>query len=124
MRNRLASQNDSAAAALAAALLLAIAPGAAPAQDLHTVTVTIRQGRLHPETLEVPALTRFKIVIRNEGPGPAEFESRALRLEKVLASGATSFVVVAPQKPGVYDMFNEFQPGAGGGRIVVKQANP
>lgn len=105
---------------LAALLIAGASPGVAPAQDLHTVTVTIRQGRLDPETLEVPALTRFKIVIRNEGPGPAEFESRALRQEKVLAPGATSFVVVAPQKPGVYDMFDEFHPDTGRGRIVVR----
>jgi hypothetical protein len=105
---------------VAALLIVGALPGVAPAQELHTVTVTIRQGRLDPETLEVPASTRFKIVIRNAGPGPAEFESRALRVEKVLAPGATSFVVVAPQKPGVYDMFDEFHPDAGKGRIVVK----
>lgn len=101
-------------------ILLAAAPAGAPAEELHTVTVTMREGRLHPDTLEVPALRRFKIVVRNEGPGPAEFESRALRAEKVLAPGATSFVVVAPQKAGVYDMFDEFHPATGTGRIVVK----
>jgi len=105
---------------LAALLLAGAAAGSASAQDLHTVTVTMRDGRLHPDTLEVPALTRIKIVVRNEGPGPAEFESRALRVEKVLAPGATSFVVIAPQKPGVYDMFDEFHAQTGKGRIVVK----
>jgi len=103
-----------------ALLLSAVAAGASTAQELHTVSVTIRQGRLHPETLEVPALIRFKIVVHNAGPGPAEFESRALRLEKVLAPGATSFVVVAPQTPGSYDMFDEFHPDIGKGRILVK----
>lgn len=90
------------------------------AQELPTVTVTMRDGRLIPPTLEVPANVRFKIVIRNEGPGPAEFESRALRKEKVLAPGATSFVVVAPLKPGVYDMFDEFHPETSTGQIVAR----
>jgi hypothetical protein len=107
------------AATLAAILGLAL-PLAARAEGLHTVTVVIKNGRLQPETLEVPAHTRFKIVIRNEGPGPAEFESLALRREKVLTAGSTSFVVIGPQKPGVYDMFDEFHPETGRGRIVVK----
>jgi len=106
-------------AALVAACVAA-APGATAGGGLHTVELTMRGGRLVPETLEIPARTRVKIVIRNEGPGPAEFESHALGLEKVLAAGAKSFVVVAPQKPGEYDMFDEFHPATGRGRIVVK----
>lgn len=99
---------------------LALAATAATAQELHTVTVTLRDGQLLPPTLEVPANTRFKIVIRNEGRGPAEFESRSLRKEKVLAPGATSFVVVAPLRPGVYDMFDEFHEKTATGTIVAK----
>lgn len=93
---------------------------AVQAQELHTVTVTLRDGKLIPPMLEVPANTRFKIVIRNEGRGPAEFESRSLRKEKVLAPGATSFVVVAPLKPGTYDMFDEFHEKTATGTIVAK----
>jgi len=99
---------------------VAAAPSATAGGSLRTVELTMRAGRLVPETLEIPAGMRVKIVIRNEGPGPAEFESHALGLEKVLAAGAKSFVVVAPQKPGEYDMFDEFHPATGRGRIVVK----
>ncbi len=77
---------------------------------------------MHPDTLIVPAYTRFKIVIRNDGPGPAEFESRSLRREKVLVPGATSFIVVAPQQPGEHDMIDEFHEDTAKGRIVVKAA--
>jgi len=119
MKRAITTLGRAAAAALVAACLAA-APGAQAAGGLHTVELTMRGGRLLPETLEIPAATRVKIVIRNEGPGPAEFESRALGLEKVLAAGAKSFVVVAPQKPGEYDMFDEFHPATGRGRIVVK----
>jgi len=107
------------AATLATAALVA-APTLTYAAEMPTFTVVLKEGRLHPATLEVPANTRFKIVIRNDGPGPAELESRSLRKEKVLAPGATSFVVVAPQKPGEHDMFDEFHPDTGQGRIVVK----
>jgi hypothetical protein len=63
---------------------------------------------------------RFKIVIRNEGREPIEFESLQLRKEKVLAPGALSFVVIAPLKPGEYDYFDEFHPDTSKGRIVAQ----
>jgi hypothetical protein len=107
-------------AASLAAIIFAALPFAAHGEDILTVTVVIKDGRLNPQIIEVPANTRFKIVIRNEGPGPAEFESRDLRREKVLNAGSTSFVVIGPQKPGVYDMFDDFHPRTGRGRIIVK----
>ena len=107
------------AVALAMAAIIA-APTGAQGAELPTFTIVLKDGKLHPATLEVPAHTRFKIVLRNEGSSPAEFESRALGREKVLAPGASSFVVVAPQKPGEYDMFDEYHPDTSRGRIVVK----
>lgn len=87
--------------------------------DLPTYTVVAKDGRLAPATLSVPAGVRFKIVIKNEGREPIEFESLQLRKEKVLAPGARSFVVIAPLKPGEYDFFDEFHPDTSKGRIVA-----
>ena len=102
-------------------LLLAAAlyAGAAHA-DLPTYTLVAKDGQLQPSTLAVPAGVRFKIVIRNEGSEPIEFESLQLRKEKVLAPGARSFVVIAPLKPGEYDFFDEFHPDTSKGRIVAQ----
>lgn len=60
---------------IATALWLAAGTGLASAEQLLTLKLTARDGRFYPETIEVPAGTRFKIVITNEGPGPEEFES-------------------------------------------------
>lgn len=106
-------------AAFAAALFLSSPAQAGPA-ELPVYTVVAKDGRLTPTTLNVPAGTRFKIVVRNEGSGPIEFESLHLRKEKVLAPGAESFVVIAPLKPGQYDFFDDFHPATGRGRIIVK----
>lgn len=106
-------------------LLLAAALYAGAAQaDLSTYTMVAKDGRLTPATLAVPAGVRFKIVIRNEGREPVEFESLQLRKEKVLAPGARSFVVIAPLKPGEYDFFDEFHPDTSKGRIVAKLKCP
>lgn len=88
--------------------------------DLPTYTVVAKDGRLKPATLAVPAGVRFRIVIKNEGREPIEFESLQLRKEKVLAPGARSFMVIAPLRPGEYDFFDEFHPNTSKGRIVAK----
>lgn len=105
-------------------LLLAVigtwAGGACWAEDPAVYALNIKDGRFDPETIEVPAQRRFKIVITNHGPGPEEFESKELRKESVLAEGVTRSVVFAPLKPGVYSFFGEFHPDTANGRIVVK----
>lgn len=105
---------------IATTLWLAAGSGHAVAEELLTLKLTARNGRFYPETIEAPAGARFKIVITNEGPGPEEFESENPRREKVLAAGATSFLVFPALKPGVYPFFGEFHPETAKGRIVVK----
>lgn len=100
-------------------LAVALVPPAL-ADELPTFNLVIRNARFIPETVEVPANTRFKLVIRNEGPGPEEFESDFPRKEKVLAEGATSFLVYQPLKPGRYSFFGEFHPNTAQGSIVAK----
>ncbi len=93
---------------------------AAIADDLPTYKLLMKDGRILPETLEVPANTRFRLEVRNEGPGAAEFESLELKKELVLAPGVTRSTVFAPMKAGTYKFFDEFHPETGQGRIVVK----
>ncbi|MDR3323695.1 MAG: cupredoxin domain-containing protein, partial [Zoogloeaceae bacterium] len=89
---------------LAACLMLVC--GVAQAADLPTFKLLIKDGRLFPETLEVPANTRFRLEITNAGPGAAEFESLELRKESVLAPGVTRTLVFHPLKPGRYPFFD------------------
>jgi hypothetical protein len=102
------------------AAMLTAAPLSSAAEELYQVQLTAKDGRFYPEVLEVPANRRFKIVIKNEGPGPEEFEIENPRREKVLAVGATSFLVFPALKPGVYPFFGEFHSETAKGRIVVK----
>lgn len=83
------------------------------ADELPSFTVTARDGRLSPEQLVVPAGRRLKLNLRNEGRLPVEFENLDLRVEKVLAPGAASFVVVPSLKPGSYLFVDEFHPDTG-----------
>ncbi|WP_153076569.1 cupredoxin domain-containing protein [Paraburkholderia bonniea] len=93
--------------------------GIAHAADLPTFQLEMKDGKLNPARIEVPAGQRIKIEVRNTGKGAAEFESLQLRKEKVLAPGADSFVVIAPLSPGEYKFFDDFHQQAQG-VIVAK----
>ncbi|WP_206951756.1 cupredoxin domain-containing protein [Trinickia acidisoli] len=101
------------------ACLLAVAGMAAHADDAVTVKLDMADGKLTPARIEVPAGKRIRIEVSNTGKGAAEFESVELRKEKVLAPGAQSVVVIAPQTPGEYKFFDDFHQSARG-VIVVK----
>lgn len=92
----------------------------AMADDMPTIKLLMKEGRLYPETLEVPAMTRFRLEVKNEGPGAAEFESLELKKELVLAPGVTRSLVFFPMKPGTYKFFDDFHPETGHGQIVAK----
>jgi hypothetical protein len=103
----------------ALAVLVSIAALPALAADLPTFQLELKDGILSPTRIEVPAGQRIKIEVHNTGKGAAEFESVQLRKEKVLAPGASSFVVIAPLSPGEYKFFDDFHHSAQG-VIVAK----
>jgi len=90
------------------------------ADELPAFAVAARDGRLVPERLEVPAGRRLKLTLRNEGRLPVEFENLDLRVEKVLAPGAASFVVVPSLKPGSYLFVDEFHPDTARLQLIAK----
>jgi len=90
------------------------------AQELPTFEVIAREGKLFPVRLEVPTGTRVKLIVKNEGKRPIEFENLAMRVEKVLAPGATSFVVLPKLKPGEYEFIDEFHMDTGKMWVVAK----
>ncbi|MDY7565184.1 cupredoxin domain-containing protein [Pseudomonas sp. RTC3] len=88
--------------------------------ELPSYELSLNDGHFIPALLEVPAGQRFKIVLKNIGNGPAEFESTPLRVEKVLSPGVTTFVVIHPLRPGHYPFFDEFNPQLPEGGILAK----
>lgn len=99
------------------ALMLALP---AAADGLPAFEVVAKNGRLSPERIEVPSGKRIKLVIRNEGPGPIEFENLDLRVEKVLAPGGTSFVVIPPLRPGAHTFIDEFHQDTGSMQLIAR----
>ena len=107
--------------AFALAALLAIAlPVAARAADVPVYQLVIKDHKFQPETIEVPANTRFVIEVHNQDDTPEEFDSNALHREKIVRGGGTGKVNIAPLKPGTYPFVGEFHEGTAKGRVVAK----
>ncbi|MFL6714619.1 MAG: cupredoxin domain-containing protein, partial [Sulfurifustis sp.] len=104
-----------------AAVVLALSlSGFVAAADVPTFQLTAKDGRFAPDTLEVPAGKKFKLIVNNEGPGPEEFESHELNREKVIPAGQKAEIFLGPLKAGTYGFFGEFHPQTAKGQIVAK----
>ncbi len=90
------------------------------AEELPILRLSMKDGRFQPELLKAPANIKFKLILKNEGATPEEFESEDLHKEKVLAPGAESFLIFQPLKPGSYKFFGEFHPQTAQGRLLVE----
>lgn len=104
--------------ALSAAALLATA--AMPALAAESFTITIKDHKFSPETLEVPAGTKIKLLVVNEDPTPEEFESNDLMREKIINGNSKAVVFIGPLEPGEYGYFGEFNMDTAKGTIVAK----
>ena len=97
-------------AQLVAAALLAGWPAHAQ-EEMPLFRIEMKDGAIIPDRLEVPANTRFKILIANIGTTPVEFESLELKREKAVAPGDEVPLVFRRLDPGTYDFFDDFHPG-------------
>ncbi len=102
-------------------LLFACLASPVVAEDEDPVfAVHFSNGVISPSILEAPADRRFKIELYNDGSTPIEFESIPLRKEKVLAPGASSFLVFRSLEAGEYAFFDDFHLDMPPARLIVK----
>jgi hypothetical protein len=93
---------------------------ASPASAAEAHVLTLKDHRFTPSELEVPANEKVTLIIRNEDATPAEFESHALKREKIIRGNSEASITVGPLKAGSYPFFDEFNEATAQGRITVK----
>jgi plastocyanin len=98
-------------------LLLGVA--GASAADLE-IPVVIEKNRFKPDEIKVKANTPFVLVVTNNDATPEEFESKELRIEKVIPGGKTLKIRVRALKPGTYPFIGEYHEATAKGRIVAE----
>jgi hypothetical protein len=106
-------------ACLAALVPGALSPGA-KADDALTVNVVLREHRFAPAEIHVPAGRRVVLHIVNEDPTAEEFDSSALKVEKVIPGGTYGTVWLRPLGAGRYAFMGEFHPDTAQGAVIAE----
>jgi plastocyanin len=108
--------------ALSSVLLLGAVSAASAAPEAHRLTLTLKDHRFTPESVQVPAGQRIRIELINQDAATEEFDSEDLHVEKdVTPNGKVSFVV-GPLKPGAYSFMGELHPDTASGTITAVAA--
>ena len=107
-------------AALIFGLFCLCAPSPGLAADEPVFQIEMKDGVITPSRIEVPAKTRFKIIVKNTGKMPAEFESTELRKELVVPAGSEAPMIIRTLDAGEYKFFDDFQPSAPPALLIAK----
>jgi hypothetical protein len=92
--------------------------GAALAQD--NFTLTIKDHKFDPAELHIPADKPATVIVKNLDAAPEEFESKALKIEKIVPANSEASITLRPLKAGRYKFVGEFHEDTAKGEIVVE----
>jgi hypothetical protein len=115
------SQMLSKATLVAAVVLASIAiAGAAKAQSATEIQLSYKDKKFDPTEITAPAHAPIVIKLKNLDAKAMEFESKTLKVEKVVAGSSDATINVRAQKPGRYEFFDEYNEKVARGALVVQ----
>lgn len=104
---------------IATAFLIFIT-GFASAASAETYTLTIKDHKFDPAELKIPADKPATLVVKNLDGTPEEFESKPLRIEKVVPANSEATFQIRALKAGRYKFFGEFHEDSAKGEVVAE----
>ena len=104
----------------AVCLLSAIAAVPANAQSATEIQLSYKDKKFDPAEITAPANTAIVIKLKNLDAKAMEFESKPLKIEKVVAGSSDATINVRAQKPGRYEFVDEYNEKVAKGTLVVK----
>jgi heme/copper-type cytochrome/quinol oxidase subunit 2 len=103
-------------AALCAIATFAVSPSRA--QQATEVQVTYSKGQFQPSEVRAPADKPITFRVKNLDAKAMEFESKSLRVEKVVAANSEGVINVRALKAGRYEFYDDFNEKARGALTV------
>ena len=94
--------------------------GYAHAEDLPNVDVTLKDHRFSPSEIHLKAGQASTLTIKNEDSTPEEFDSSALKVEKVIPGGRTGIVHLRPLAPGRFPFMGEYHEDTAQGVVIAE----
>ena len=103
-------------AAVCAIAMLSVIPS--QAQQATEILVNYSKGQFQPSELRAPADKPVAIRVKNLDAKAMEFESKSLRVEKVVAAKSEGVISVRALKPGRYEFYDDFNEKARGALTI------
>jgi hypothetical protein len=88
--------------------------------DDATISLALKNHQFVPHEAPAPAGKALTIVVSNQDGTPSEFESKTLRVEKVVPGGGAITLRVRALAPGRYRFFDDYHEDTTEGFLVVK----
>jgi len=114
-REKILNGAASAAIAVAAMVLSARAP---QADDVTAIAVTLKDHRFTPSEIHVSVGKPVDLVVTNKDATAEEFDSSALKVEKVIAGGTYGTIRLRPLGPGRYPFMGEYHSDTAQGAVI------
>ena len=103
-------------AAICAIAMFSSAPSRA--QQATEIRLTYSNGQFQPSQVSAPADKPIVFRVKNADAKAMEFESKSLRVEKVVAANSEGVINVRALKPGRYEFYDDFNDKARGALTV------
>lgn len=84
------------------------------------IAVTLKDHKFAPAQITVPANQPIVIQLTNQDATAEEFDSTALKVEKVVAGNSEGDVHIRPLDPGKYPFMGEYHSATAQGVVIVK----
>ncbi len=98
----------------------AAASGYTPRNAAGQVEVMLKNHVFVPAEIRIPPNTPIQLLVRNEDATADEFDSTALRVEKVIGGGSQGVVRLRGLAPGRYPFMGEFHASTAQGVVIVE----
>jgi hypothetical protein len=90
------------------------------ASDMFVVEIKLENHQFIPDVVRVPEGVKIKLVVDNLDSSIEEFDSPALKREKILRSNTKTNIILAPLRKGRYDFVGEFHADTAKGTLIVE----
>jgi cupredoxin-like protein len=97
-----------------------MASPAVAAEDVLKLEITIKDHRFSPSQIHVPAGRPALLTIRNDDPTAEEFDSSALKVEKVIAGGSVTTLRLRPLGAGRFPFMGEYHADTAQGVVIAE----
>jgi Cupredoxin-like domain len=99
--------------------LLSLASSRARCEDT-VVLMTLKDHKFTPAEIHVKANTPTTVTLKNEDDQTEEFDSAALKIEKIVTGHAAGMMRWRPLRPGRYPFTGEFHSETAQGVVIAE----